>query len=89
MGSGNFTPARDPLFFIDAGMHVFGLNPWFWRKKMTRLGPPARLYFGSANAALAIPGNKAELKPDASNCKDFLRLIMMVSVVGAYCKFRM
>ena len=38
MGSGNFALAKDPLFFMPAGMAVAGSKPWFCMKKITRLG---------------------------------------------------
>jgi hypothetical protein len=81
IGSGSFAPAKDPLCLIPAGIHVAGSNPWFCMKKMTRFGPPAVLGSAPAEAARAIPGNidvpTVAPKPDASICKDFLRLIII------------
>ena len=75
IGTGRVALASEPLLVIPAGMQVAGSNPWFCRKKITLFGPPEAL-----GAARPISGNidapNAALKPDASVCKDFLRLIM-------------
>jgi hypothetical protein len=51
-------PPRGQLSVRPFGIHVKGSKPWFWRKKMTRFGPPAVLIAG-ASAARARSGNKS------------------------------
>lgn len=75
MGSGSLTPASEPLFRMLSGMQVAGSKPWFWRKKITRLGPPEKV-----EAACVQPGKrdepKAAQRPVAMVWSDFLRLII-------------
>ena len=79
MGSGNFALAKDPLFFMPAGMAVAGSKPWFCMKKITRLG----LVFerGAAWAKSGTnPPPRAAPKPAAIPCIIFLRSMYIIII---------